>query len=65
MKEDNEWKIAFNTKYGSYEWLVTPFGLSNAPTTLMRLMNHGFRAFIGRFVVWSILMIFWIQQGLK
>jgi transposase InsO family protein len=51
MKEGKEWLTAFRTRYGSYEYLVMPFGLANAPSVFQHLMNDIFRAELDEFVI--------------
>ncbi|KAF8759706.1 hypothetical protein RHS01_02083 [Rhizoctonia solani] len=43
VKEGDEWKTAFRTKYGLYESLVMTFGLTNAPAAFQHFMNELFK----------------------
>ena len=51
VKEVDVPKTAFRTRYGLYEFLVMPFGLTKEPTAFMDLMNRVFRPYVDRFVV--------------
>jgi hypothetical protein len=44
-------KTTFSTRYGLYEFAVMSFGLTNAPTYLLNLMNKVFMEYLDRFVV--------------
>lgn len=50
VAEGDEWKTAFNTRFGLFEWLVTPFGLANAPSTFQRYINESLREYLDDFV---------------
>ena len=43
-------KTTCTTRYGSFEFLVMPFGRINAPTTFCTLMNKVLQQFLDRFV---------------
>jgi hypothetical protein len=42
---------AFSTRYGLYEFTVMSFGLTNAPSYFMNMMNKVFMEYLDRFVV--------------
>jgi hypothetical protein len=51
IKEDDNNKTAFRTKYGHYDFLVVPFGLTNTPIVFMCLMNDIFINYMDKFVI--------------
>ncbi|XP_044724606.1 reverse transcriptase (RNA-dependent DNA polymerase) domain-containing protein [Hirsutella rhossiliensis] len=50
MAPGHEGKTAFRTRFGLYEWLVCPFGLSGAPASFQRYMNSVLREWLDDFV---------------
>ena len=51
IKDEDIHKIAFRTRYGHYEFIVVPFGLTNALTKFMCLMNRVLRKYLEKFVI--------------
>ncbi|KAF4627116.1 hypothetical protein G7Y89_g11043 [Cudoniella acicularis] len=51
IKGGDEWKTAFRTRYGHFEYLVMPFGLANAPATFQAYVNTALTGLIDHIVV--------------
>ena len=50
MKNGEEWKTAFSTRYKHYKYTVMPFGLTNAPATFQALINTTLCKYLNIFV---------------
>ena len=55
IKDGDQHKAAFKTKYGLYEPMVMYFGLCNSPATFQNMMNHIFRPLKDK----------WAKEGVK
>lgn len=48
ISKGDEWKTAFRTRFGACEWLVTPFGLAEAPAAFQRWINNVLGDLLGK-----------------
>ena len=51
IKEEDISKTTFRTRYGHYEFVVLPFGLTNAPATFMCSMNSVLNKYLDKFIL--------------
>uniref|UniRef100_A0A9J7WUR7 Gypsy retrotransposon integrase-like protein 1 n=1 Tax=Cyprinus carpio carpio TaxID=630221 RepID=A0A9J7WUR7_CYPCA len=51
IREGDEWKTAFSTTSGHYQYRVMPFGLSNSPSVFQAFVNEIFRDMLNRSVI--------------
>jgi hypothetical protein len=48
IRKGDEWKTAFKTRYGHYEYNVMPFGLANAPATFQSYVHQALGGLVDR-----------------
>lgn len=69
VRQDDEWKTAFNMPLGHFEYTVMPFGLTNAPAVFQSLVNDVLCDMLNKFLLfgWDSLFdratLTWSCQG--
>ena len=51
IKDESVSKATFKNMYVNYEYIVVPFGLTNASTTFTCLMNGVFKELFDKFII--------------
>lgn len=51
IREGDEWKTAFSTTTGHYQYRVMPYGLAGAPSVFQCLINDVLREMLGRYLI--------------
>ena len=51
IKEEDIYKTAFMTRYGHYEFVVVPFGLTSALAKFMCFMNNLWHPYLDKFII--------------
>jgi len=64
IQEGDEWKTTFKICYGHFEYVVMPFGFTNAPTIFQHIMNDAFHEYLDDFVVCYIDNIFIFSKNM-
>lgn len=59
IKEGDEWKTAFHTTHGHYEYLVMPYGLTNTPAVFQSLINDVFRDMLNTSCMFRAFSVVW------
>ena len=54
VKDGDEWKIAFQTRYSLFEFLIMPFRLTNTTATCRRFINDSLRVFLDVFCLFYL-----------
>ncbi len=65
IKEGEEWKTAFRTRYGLFEYLIMPFGLCNAPASFQHYINNALQEHLDVFCTAYIDDILVYSENLK